>query len=115
MSRTIGTLALAVALLLGALVAVAARIKAIRGPNVYNRTPATLDQESPPTLHLDCRALHPSECARTPGCVFYEHAVWPSFRSGGDLRRPDALVAELLREDCVIERLRARCQAEGIG
>ena len=35
--------------------------------------------------------------------------------AGGDLRRPDALVTELLRKDCLVERLRARYQAEGVG
>ena len=34
---------------------------------------------------------------------------------GRDLRRPNALVAELLREDGMVERLRARRQAEGVG
>src|SRR5262245_16141166 len=32
-----------------------------------------------------------------------------------NLGRPNALVAELFRKDCMVERLRARRQAEGVG
>jgi hypothetical protein len=36
---------------------------------------------------VDCRTLQPDECERTNGCVYYEHAKWPSCRSVSDRSR----------------------------
>jgi len=70
---------------------VLASLIAIAGPPTAQQQPAPIPTEQcrevPSTDVETCRELQPSQCVRTPGCVFYEHAKWPSCRSVHDRSR----------------------------
>jgi len=59
-----------------------ASLIALAGSAAAQQQPAVVPDGTP-----DCRALKPDECAKTCGCVFYEHAAEFPCRNVGDRSR----------------------------